>query len=140
MRSTTTALLFIDFDGVLHRGTSGTFRQLPLLEAWLRSQPHVGVVISSTWRWAHTLEELRDFFSPDVATQVIGVTPTLRTRELEILAWRQAAQLEALPFAVLDDEPALFSPGWPPLLAIDGRVAITDQDLHALTLRLGMLG
>ena len=42
--------LFLDFDGVLHRGNSGTLVLLPKLEALLRKHPQIVIVISSTWR------------------------------------------------------------------------------------------
>ena len=42
--------IFLDFDGVLHRGNSGTLVLLPKLEALLRKHPQIVIVISSTWR------------------------------------------------------------------------------------------
>ncbi len=51
----------LDFDCVMRPGDSGTeskFCRLDLLKAWLRGRPSVGVLISSSWREVHALDEL----------------------------------------------------------------------------------
>ena len=70
------SLLFLDFDGVLHPagGEAQHFVNLPRLERLLREYPKVDLVISSAWQDGHTLEELKGFFSEDVAARIIGVT------------------------------------------------------------------
>jgi hypothetical protein len=70
------SLLFLDFDGVLHPagGEAQHFVNLPRLERLLREYPMVDVVISSAWQDGLTLEELKGFFSADVAARIIGVT------------------------------------------------------------------
>lgn len=69
-------ILFLDFDGVLHPAQGGElFSSLPLLEGVLRDAAHVRIVISSTWREVHTLDEIRMFFSADLRDRVVGVTP-----------------------------------------------------------------
>ena len=93
-------VLFLDFDGVLHSEPSlpkEAFSQLPLVEAILREFPSVEVVISSTWRldWvgdsdAAAVENLRRYFSPDIAQRVVGVTP--------FLGRLQENGLDALPY------------------------------------------
>ncbi|MGA1527066.1 MAG: HAD domain-containing protein [Burkholderiaceae bacterium] len=56
-----TPTLFLDFDGVLH-SMSGyrdeAFCKLPLLED-LISDIEVDIVVSSSWRFQHSLDELR---------------------------------------------------------------------------------
>lgn len=93
-------VLFLDFDGVLHAEPSlpkEVFSQLPLVEAVLRDCPWVDIVISSTWRldWmgdsdATAVENLRRYFSPDIAQRVVGVTP--------FLGRFQENGLDALPY------------------------------------------
>ncbi|WP_157443589.1 hypothetical protein [Curvibacter lanceolatus] len=41
-------VVFLDFDGVLHSGTSGTFALLPKFEDLLTIHPGIDIVISST--------------------------------------------------------------------------------------------
>ncbi len=74
-------ILFLDIDGVLHPlpdpGQSGAeqFTRLDLLEEVLRQLPHVDVVISSSWRELHPLDDIRTYFSPDVQARIVDVTP-----------------------------------------------------------------
>jgi hypothetical protein len=83
------------------------------LEAVLRDFPKVRIVISSTWREIFNLDELRTYFSADIATRIIGVTPvngvangsyTPFRREGEILEWLEAAGFEpSSDWIALDD-------------------------------------
>ena len=64
MKANLPMLPFLDFDGVLHPDRSSVdlyFCRLTLLEPWLRKRPQIEVVISSSWREAHPLDELREF-------------------------------------------------------------------------------
>ena len=72
-------VLFVDFDGVTHPEPClriDEFCFLPLIEQVLREHIDLDVVISSSWRHEHSLDQLRGFFSPDVAQRVVGVTPS----------------------------------------------------------------
>lgn len=74
------AILFLDFDGVLHTKPSGSgrgplpFEQMQLLEGILRRWTHLDVVVSSSWRESFTLQQLRNFFSDDLQHWIIAVT------------------------------------------------------------------
>lgn len=117
---------FLDFDGVAHRGNSGTFALLPLLETVLREFPAVDVVISSSWRNAG-LQELRRHFASDIAARVIGVTPELSgaaAREREILA--VVRQYGIKNWLALDDDHRLFSPGCANVVWTDFYVGLTE--------------
>lgn len=70
-------IIFLDFDGVLHPDGVGLFSRLPLLESFLSRMPEAEIVVSSTWREDHTLDELRQFFSPELRQRISGVTPSL---------------------------------------------------------------
>ena len=83
-------VLALDFDGVTHPVESRTeskFCRLDLLEAWLRGRPAIRVLISSSWREVHRLDELVSFFSEDLQHRIAGVTP-----RLEGLPGRASAQ------------------------------------------------
>jgi hypothetical protein len=140
MRNPYTFIIFLDFDGVLHRGTSGTFRKLPLLDELLARHPQVGLVLSTNWRQAHDLEGLRDYFTPVSAARIIGVTPDLPVsrhgwRQREIEAWL-AANRHVTGFVALDDSPDLFTGRWPHLLLTDGREGLTPEDIALLDERI----
>lgn len=128
-------ILFLDFDGVLHPAGCSVdrlFCRLECLEDWLRSRPEVSVVISSSWREVHPLEEMRQYFSLDLQCRVVGKTPVLDggvSREAEILAWLAASSAPAQPWVALDDMPALFSPGLRQLMAVDGATGLTKSNL-----------
>lgn len=121
-------ILFLDFDGVMHPEPcpkASFFCQLPLIEAVLRLHPQVEVVISSTWRYDHTLPELQAYFSPDIRPRVIGVTPTVaRTdnegwipthllqhhREWECRKWMRQHRPVNAPWLAIDDVSEWFLP------------------------------
>lgn len=122
-------ILFLDFDGVLHPfpapiDPACLFCFLPGFEDTLRDLPHLEIVISSSWREGHQLDELRKLFSPDVGERIIGVTPQIDVHRLEDLrAVRQreivlflAKQPQEVAWIALDDDPDLFEPGCPNLI------------------------
>jgi hypothetical protein len=75
--------LFLDFDGVLH-GHYGRdavlWKFLPRLEAALRDYPETRVVISSSWGDGRSMDELRAFFSLDIAARIVDKVTTHRRR------------------------------------------------------------
>lgn len=121
-------ILFLDFDGVTHPDPCRKeefFGQLPLIENVLREHRQVEIVISSSWRYDHSLPELQAYFSSDMSARVIDVTPTVaRTddegwiprhllqhhREWECRKWmRQHRPLDA-PWLAIDDIADWFLP------------------------------
>jgi len=132
-------LLFLDFDGVLHPDRASVdlyFCRLTLLEPWLRQRPQIDVVVSSSWREAHPLDELREFFSEDLRPRVISSTPVLRSvsgeREAEILAWLSCSGFAGRPWVALDDQAGLFSAGCRNLVLCDSSVGLAQADLDNL--------
>ncbi len=67
--------LFLDFDGVLHSTAHGSvlFSQRTMLERVLENAD-CQIVISSSWRFHAELSQLREYFSKDLQTKVVGVT------------------------------------------------------------------
>ena len=151
-------ILFLDFDGVLHpmfpredlkHAENQHFSYMPRLESVLRDFPHVDIVVSSDWRKMHTLEQLRGFFSPDIAQRIIGVTPAVervgvavsyaeRVRHSEVLAWLDANGHAATPWLALDDDPENFPPPAPLVLCADGFHDVEEAALRSM-LREGAL-
>ena len=96
-------VLFIGIDGVMHPGTSGGFSFLPLFEAIMRKFSDVDIVICSDWRFNESLEQLRQYFSNDIAGRIIGLTPRCQdaTRYHEIQDFCQYYGIQR--WRVLDD-------------------------------------
>jgi hypothetical protein len=76
-------ILFLDFDGVTHPDpceAGQLFRRLPFIEEVLREFEACQIVISSSWRVVHRLDEMRGYFAADMRSRVIDVTPEYRAR------------------------------------------------------------
>lgn len=118
-------ILFLDFDGVLHSDPcydkSQYFSYLPRLESVLRDFPEVQIVISSTWREKRSISQLKSFFSADIGTRIVGVTPSWRDipdivdvigyqRYAEIEGWLRQSGEPWKDWVAIDDKPYLFKP------------------------------
>lgn len=133
-RDVPSKVVFLDFDGVLHRGTTGTFHHLPRFEDWLGSAENVGVVISSSWRNA-TREYLENLFRAEARRWIIGKTAqegVFPTRRHEIEAW--VTENNVHDFIVLDDDSDEFEPGWQHWLPISRSSGLTANDFHSLNI------
>lgn len=127
-------ILFLDFDGVLHPRTSGTFRHAPLIEALLRRHPSLAVVVSSSWKLQMPLSELREWFAKDVQNQIVGVTPDLAPcagfRQTEIEQWLRSNPSKF--FLALDDERSLFGHNVSWVHWTDNTTGLTTQDIETV--------
>ena len=142
-------IIFLDFDGVLHPDPCPRpellLCELPRLENVLRDFPQAQIVVSSTWRETRSLDELKSLFAPDVASQVIGVTPVSSDLDHVVYSYHRQAEIEAWlrvnrspwdRFAVIDDRPWLFTPFYAPLLKCDPTTGMNDQVELSLRFRL----
>lgn len=153
-----TCVMFLDFDGVVHPEPCHPkhyFAQLHLIEDVLREHPQVDVVISSSWRGIHSLDELRGYFSSDLAARVVGITPSNKKtsstwlpgrmssfeRESECDDWMRQNRPWGTPFVAVDDRAHWFRPDSSDLLLTQSLTGFTlaDQALlrAMLTERLG---
>lgn len=122
-------LLFLDFDGVLHPVSGEPFQCLPRLEALLRDNPRIDVVLSTSWRLLHSLDELRAFFTQDLQRRIIGQTPVIMQIEMpyrpyvrhrEIREYlRRHTKLAKRRYLILDDDVTSFPPDCPYLILCD---------------------
>lgn len=138
-------LIFLDFDGVLHPCTAGTFIHLDLLQDFMRAHPAVLVVLSTTWRLDHTWDELLMLFADDIRPRIVGVTPSLpetipAPREAEIQAWRAENRASRLAWVALDDDPTLFRPGCPNLVRCETIKGLRKAQLLQVAEKLGLVG
>lgn len=144
-------ILFLDFDGVLHPEDcheSKHFSCLPVLEGVLRQAPEWQVVITSTWRLAKPLDQLRGFFSPDIAARVVGETPRFSEltdvpssllgyqREAECHAWLRDNDLSYLPWLGLDDRSWLYRPFCKTLFLVNGKTGLTWDVADQLAIKM----
>lgn len=138
-------ILFLDFDGVLHPSPTdyrGPFCHLDVLQDWLRAHPRVDVVISSSWRETYPFEDvLRELFSADLQSRVIGVTPVLPASDLEecprwteIHQWLLRNDYHGIWIAV-DDAVGEFPKACPQLVACQASVGIDTSVLAQLSAR-----
>ncbi|MHB8165307.1 MAG: HAD domain-containing protein [Sulfuricella sp.] len=137
-----TAIIFLDFDGVLHPEYDGeptpadrVFCHLPRFEAVMRDFPLVEIVISSMWRHQFTLDQLRARFSPDIAARIIGATSETdridgqylpARREGEILEWLAATGRKNAPWIALDDAAWQFQQHRERIVASIGYIGLDD--------------
>jgi hypothetical protein len=89
------AVLFLDFDGVLHPeggGEEENFCYLPNFASVLKEvnpERNLPIVISSLWRHHVSLEDIRGYFPDDIAGQIVGVTPYMTQSQVkEVKDWK----------------------------------------------------
>jgi hypothetical protein len=133
-------ILFLDFDGVLHPDGVALFSKLRLFEEHVLRMPEVEIVISSTWREDHSLDELRSYFSVPLRDRIIGVTPSLedgydcggRQREIEAFLDSAGCSSDNASWVALDDMPLFFASHYPHLILTDSAQGFTESNGQAL--------
>jgi HAD domain in Swiss Army Knife RNA repair proteins len=123
--------IFLDIDGVLrssYKDGSGPRRMFEYTLRALRSHGRkIQVIISSSWRENMSLEELRLFFSSDIAPLIVGITPVVQphwsfdipVRYEEIRKWLYKNGCQEDPWIAIDDRRDHFPLGLKNLLWID---------------------
>lgn len=118
-------LVFLDIDLSLRRESSLYKLEADLvanLERYVAELENefsvVEIVITSTWRTALSLDEIRAHFPPALRLKIVGVTPSFpgrdRSRHEEILAYLRG--LEETKWLAIDDRAEEFAPGLTNLL------------------------
>jgi hypothetical protein len=96
-------VVFLDIDGVLfpHYSKSWSAAAIGYLNS-LCQEYGLQLVITSTWREKHSLEQLRELLGAQgVEGQIIGMTPIGDSRGEEIKEWLDNTQCE--DYIVIDD-------------------------------------
>ncbi|MBG6082434.1 HAD domain-containing protein [Rubrivivax gelatinosus] len=107
-------VIFLDFDGVLHPesvtpSSSNRFEYAADLEHMLTPWPDVRIVVHSSWRVDHSVEQLRALLGV-LGPRVIDVTPRLQREDSILAAVEQLRRGgRQLDWCVLDDAPEEFS-------------------------------
>lgn len=138
----TRRVLFVDFDGVLHPTlvankpradepvvVTTLFGWLPVLIRWLSAHDDVVVVVHSTWRYTHDLDELRGVLG-ELGARVVGVTP--RGPRFDSILWWLDLNPGVESYRILDDDPSEF-PQPPPveLILCNPRAGVSDPAVLA---------
>lgn len=127
-------ILSVDFDGVLHPTTEGAQRRVAVphfgwvqhLEQLLASHPEVMLLIHSTWRHTHDLEELRLLLGDTLGPRVVAAAPAGDSRWRAIQEWA-GEQTYEFDLLILDDQPDEFPETMPFLLiACDPSAGLSD--------------
>lgn len=110
--------IFLDFDGVLHANygkDSALWTLLPRFESVLRGHPDARVVVSISWGDGRSVEQLREFFSPDIRPRIVDKVQTLRRRihghgdrGRACALWCRRHKLRAGDWLAIDDNSQLF--------------------------------
>ena len=93
-------------------------------------------MVSSTWREDHTLDQLRDIFSPPLRSRITGVTPSLddgydlEGRQKEILTYLANEGLSDTNccWIALDDNAMFFEDSCQNLVLTDSSIGFTEQE------------
>lgn len=146
-------VLFLDFDGVLHREFCHASRHFER-EGIFASAIHgldLEIVITSTWRHNLQLKEIMEFLSDSVSSRIVGMTPqysqlsdvpsklALYEREAECAAWLSANRPAYTRWVAVDDRPWLFRPFCPHLFLVDGKHGLDEHSSQLLRARLNEL-
>lgn len=138
-------VVFLDIDGVLNtpntwgkHGTAAINAPLVARVQYLCEITHASIVISSTWRRAYSLSDIRGMLMErGLDASIIGITPINKTRvhknrQDEILEWLDLADHRG-PYVVLDDDTA-GDGAWEKLAGhfiwIDPDTGVTDKNIE----------
>lgn len=138
-------IVFLDIDGVLHPDPANSdqaFCRRHLFCKLLSARPSIQVVISSDWRFHHSLIELADFIDPGDASlkrRFVGITPALpgakheyEGRQRECLQWLNTHAATKDCWLAIDDVAGNFTYGSPRLVLTDHRTGLTEQDIDTV--------
>ena len=139
-------VLFIDFDGVLHLNEDRFDNPFGFMENFCEvvrdvdDRNALSIVISSSWRNTHSLDEMVIHFPMDVALRIIGTTPDLAdgdihmpgTRQREIEAW-MAANAPHAPWLAVDDRANGFDLGCSNLFHVPSTDTLLEADIRAMS-------
>lgn len=145
-------ILFLDFDGVMHPNNQPDllFVWVPRLAMWLDAWPQVDVVISSSWRVAHSQHEMVELLGPVIGSRVVGCTPWIdeerddnvypaakttvltHERQVQAEAWMAASWNPERAWVALDDMPYLFEADCGRLVVCAGRQGLSRENARVL--------
>ena len=117
-------VLFLDFDGVMHRAENGSFENMPQLKWLLESLPDLRLVISSDWRLTMDEAALLALFPKEIRSRIVGTTPYLRGQPREQECRQFALEHGVVRYLAVDDDTTVFSSGCPFLVQTDRYIGL----------------
>ena len=130
-------LLFLDFDGVLHPthfAGEDPFNRVHLLEETLKGS-NIAIVISSSWRFTHSLEKLQKLLPNSISSLVIGITgpPVIgkHPRYQEIVNFLRS--YGASNWKALDDSYWEFPSPCPELIRCNPNTGFSEKQIQELS-------
>lgn len=137
---------YLTHTGYLVEGMN-LFEHCDRLESALSLFPGVQIVITSTWRAHFHIDDLKQFLPASLAARVIGVTPTVfsrdgvcqRTREIE--RYLRENEIEDAEWLAIDDTDFLFCGGSdnPRVFLVNGATGFTAEYATELGRRLEIM-
>ncbi|MBU3613286.1 hypothetical protein ICN46_00050 [Polynucleobacter sp. Latsch14-2] len=131
-------ILFLDFDGVLHPSSLGTdplFSKASLLSMALYDID-IPIVISSSWRFTHSMKELKEKLPSEISKKIVDVTgPAVmgkHPRYNEIVNYL-ATQKDIADWRALDDSYWEFPSTCPQLIRCNSNTGINIREINAIT-------
>jgi len=130
--------LFLDFDGVLHPSLSDNkdrFSKVNLLSQALTSSK-CQIIISSSWRFQFTLDQLKKMLPRSISNLVVDTTGEAITgqyaRYNEIKYWLESIQKPFADWMAIDDAINEFPPDCRSLIATKSSQGITRDQIIEL--------
>jgi hypothetical protein len=130
--------LFLDFDGVLHPSLcndNDRFSKVNLLSQAL-TFPVCQIIISSSWRFQFTLDQLKKILPGSISNLVVDVTGEALNgqyaRYNEIKHWLENKQKPFADWIAIDDSINEFPPNCPNLIATKSSQGITKEQIIKL--------
>ena len=127
-------IISLDFDGVLHpsphhhpRAEVATLAWIDHLVPLLEGHPDVGLLVHSSWREVHSLDDLQDMLHP-MEGRFAGVTPP-GERQASLTEWR-AANPDAR-MLVIDDDPDVEAPAGASLVRCHPTTGLAAPNVQA---------
>ena len=131
-------ILFLDFDGVLHPSSldSGPLFSKASLLSMALYDIDLPIVISSSWRFTHSIKELKGKLPTEIAKKIIDVTgPAVigkHPRYNEIINYL-ANQKDIADWRALDDSYWEFPSPCPQLIRCNSNTGINIREINAIT-------
>ena len=130
--------LFLDIDGVLHPSLCNDkdrFSKVNLLSQALTS-PLCQIIISSSWRFQFTLDQLKKMLPVSISNLVVDFTGEALNgqyaRYNEIKHWLESKQKPFADWMAIDDSINEFPPDCPNLIATKSSQGITKEQIIKL--------
>lgn len=117
MKNNSSKYIFLDFDGVLRRFTSPLHKLeshlLSAFEQTVLAIPHARIVITSSWKYDLSLDEIRSLFTEELRERIVGVTEDSVSlnghyRQAEVMEYLEKSSVARRDWIAIDDSADLY--------------------------------